>query len=217
MKTDAQLRKDVEAELEWDRSVNATHVGVAVNDGVVTLSGHLETYAEKAAVERAVQRVGGIRGLAVELDVKLAPGHVRSDSEIAQAAQSALSWHALLPVERIKVKVERGWVTLSGEVDWDHQRRNAEKTVRTLTGVVGMTNGITLKPHAMPTNIGNRIREALSRQAEREAKGIEVTVDGDTVTLKGTVHSWAERRAAVGAAFSAPGVTRVVNDLRIGL
>jgi osmotically-inducible protein OsmY len=217
MKTDAQLRKDVEAELEWDHSVNATHVGVAVKDGVVTLSGHLETYAEKAAVERAAQRVGGIRGLAVELDVKLAPGHVRSDSEIALAAQSALSWHALLPAERIRIKVEGGWVTLGGEVDWDHQRRNAEKTVRTLTGVVGVTNGITLKPHAMPANIGSRIREALSRQAAREAQGIEISVDGDTVTLKGTVHSWAERRAAIGAAFSAPGVTRVVNDLRIGL
>lgn len=216
MKADADLKKDVESELSWDPSVNATHVGVAVKDGVVTLTGHLDTYAEKYAVERAVQRVEGVRALAVELDVKLAPGHVRSDAEIADAAERAFKWHALIPAERIQVKVEKGWVTLTGEVDWEYQRRHAESVVRPLTGVVAVSNHIRLKVQATPANITARIREALTRQAEREAKGIEVNVTGSTATLRGTVHSWPERAAAQGAAWSAPGITSVVNELKIG-
>lgn len=215
MKSDAQLKKDVEAELDWDASVDATHVGVAVKDGVVTLSGHLDTYAEKIAAERAAQRVEGVKALAVELDVKLAPGHRRSDAEIAAAAESALKWSTLVPEDRITVRVERGWVTLSGEVDWDYQRNHAAKAVRPLTGVVGVTNQIALKPQVTPANITHRIQSALQRQAEREAQHIEVIVSGHTVTLKGQVHSWAERNAAQGAAWSAPGITSVINQLRV--
>ncbi|MDE2094418.1 MAG: BON domain-containing protein [Burkholderiales bacterium] len=217
MKSDAQLKTDVAAELEWDPSINATNVGVAVKDGVVTLTGHLDTYAEKYAIERALQRVQGVKAIALELDVKLASGHVRSDSEIAAAAESAFKWHALIPAERIRVKVEKGWVTLTGEVDWEYQRREAEKAVRPLTGVVAVTNSITLKRNVAPANITHRIRDALTRQAEREAKGIEVDVSGSTVTLRGTVHSWAERSAAQGAAWSAPGISRVVNDLIVSV
>lgn len=217
MKTDAQLKIDVAAELEWDPSINATNVGVAVKNGVVTLTGHLDTYAEKYAIERALQRVLGVNAIAMELDVKLAPGHVRSDSEIAAAAESAFKWHALIPAERIRVKVEKGWVTLTGEVDWDYQRSEAEKVVRPLTGVVAVSNAITLKRHVAPANITNRIRDALTRQAEREAKNIEVEVSGTTVTLRGKVHSWAERSAAQGAAWSAPGIGQVVNELSIGV
>jgi osmotically-inducible protein OsmY len=216
MKTDAQLKIAVTSELEWDPSINATNVGVAVKDGVVTLTGHLDTYAEKHAIERAVQRVDGVRATAVELDVKLSPSHQRSDSEIAAVAESAFKWHALIPAERIRVKVEKGWVTLTGEVDWEYQRRNAEKAVRPLTGVVGVSNGITLKQQIAPANISNRIREALTRQAQREANNVEVTVSGSTVTLTGKVHSWAERSAVQGAAWSAPGISAVVNNLRIG-
>ena len=197
MKTDAQLKTDVAAELEWDPSINATNVGVAVKNGVVTLAGHLDTYAEKFAIERALQRVLGVRAIAMELDVKLAPGHVRSDSEIAAAAEAAFKWHALIPAERIRVKVEKGWVTL--------------------TGVVAVTDAITLKHYVAPANITNRIRDALTRQAEREAKNIEVDVSGTTVTLRGTVHSWAERSAAQGAAWAAPGITQVVNELAVGV
>lgn len=215
MKTDDQLRKDVMAELEWDPSVKAAHVGVAVQDGVVTLTGHLETYAEKYAVERVVQRVQGVKSVAVELDVRLDPAHKRSDSEIAAAAQNALTWHALVPAELIRTKVEKGWVTLTGEVDWDFQRHHAEKAVRTLTGVVGVTNGITLKSRVAPRDVSNRIRDALARHAEREARHIEVMVAGSTVTLRGTVDSWAERVAAYGAASSAPGVSSVVNEIRV--
>lgn len=215
MKTDAQLKKDVTTELEWEPSIDASHVGVAADNGVVTLTGHLNTFAEKYAIERAVQRVQGVKAIAVELDVKLDPGHRRSDSEIATAVQSALLWHALIPAERIQIKVDRGWVTLKGELDWEYQRGSAEKAVRNLTGVVGVSNAITLKPSVTPANVANRIRDALARHAQREAKHIEVMTSGSTVTLRGTVDSWAERDAAMGAAWSAPGVLKVVDDIRV--
>lgn len=217
MKTDAQLKNDVTRELEWDPAINANQVGVIAKAGVVTLTGHLETYAEKAAVERTVQRVEGVRALAMELDVKLAPNHHRSDAEIAEAAETSLRWHALVPSDRIRAKVEKGWLTLSGDVDWDYQRRSAEKAVRALTGVVGVSNNITIRTTATPTNIATRIREALERHAEREAKRIEVDVSGTTVTLRGRVESWEERQAAYGAAWAAPGIDRVVNELTVGV
>lgn len=215
MKTDAQLKKDVTAELEWDPSINATQVGVAVKGGVVTLTGHLDTYAEKYAIERAVQRVQGVKGIAVEVDVKLAPDHRRSDSDIAAAAEAAFKWHALVPSDRIQVMVEKGWVTLKGEVSWDYQRREAENAVRILTGVVGVSNGITLKPNVAQANIANRIHDALVRHAEREAKGIEIKVAGSTVTLRGDVDSWSDLRAASTAAWSAPGVSSVLNEIKV--
>jgi osmotically-inducible protein OsmY len=215
MKTDAQLKADVTNELQWDPAVNATTVGVAVRNGVVTLTGHLQTYAEKFAVERAVQRVQGVRATALELDVKLAPGHQRSDTEIAQAVEAALHWHALVDAEKLRVKVERGWVTLSGELDWDYQRSAADKAVRQLMGVVGVSNGITLKPRTTPADVKQRIQEALKRQVSREAQHLEVLVSGGQVTLHGKVHSWAERAAAQGAVWAAPGVTQVVNHLAV--
>jgi osmotically-inducible protein OsmY len=214
-KSDSQLKKDAESELEWDASLNADQIGVLVKDGVVTLTGHLASFAEKYAAERAVQRVQGVKGLAVELDVRLRATAQRTDGEIASAAESALRWHALVPQDRIKVMVEKGWVTLSGEVDWEYQRNYAMKAVRPLTGVLGVTNSMSVKPLVTPANIKNRIQGALERQADREAKNIEVVVSGHTVTLKGQVHSWAERTAAQGAAWSAPGITSVVNDLRV--
>lgn len=215
MKTDAQLKKDITEELDWEPSVNATHIGVAVDRGVVTLTGHIDTYAEKAAIERAVQRVQGVQAIALELDVKLAPNHQRSDTELAQVLQTALQAQALVPASRISMKVEHGWVTLSGEVDWDYQRSNAERTVHQTLGVVGVSNRVTLKPRTVPTDVSNRIKDALARQAEREARGIEVSITGSTATLRGAVHSWAERNAAQGAAWSAPGVTLVVNELKV--
>ncbi len=215
MKTDAQLKKDITEELDWEPSVNATHIGVAVDRGVVTLTGHIDTYAEKAAIERAVQRVQGVQAIALELDVKLAPNHQRSDTELAQVLQTALQAQALVPASRISMKVEHGWVTLSGEVDWDYQRSNAERTVHQTLGVVGVSNRVTLKPRTVPTDVSNRIKDALARQAEREARGIEVSISGSTATLRGAVHSWAERNAAQGAAWSAPGVTLVVNELKV--
>lgn len=214
-KSDSQLKKDVESELEWDAVVKANNIGVATKDGVVTLTGHLDSYAEKYAAERAVQRVQGVKGLAVELDVRLGANAKRTDADLASAAESALRWHALVPEDRVKVMVEKGWVTLSGEVDWEYQRNYAMKAVRPLTGVLGVTNSMSVKPLVTPANIKNRIQGALERQADREAKNIEVVVSGHAVTLKGQVHSWAERTAAQGAAWSAPGITSVVNELRV--
>lgn len=215
MKTDTQLKKDVGAELEWDPSINAAQVGVAVKDGVVTLTGHLDTFAEKYAIERAAQRVQGVKAIAVEVDVKLDPGHRRSDSDIAAAAESALKWHALVPADRVQVKVEKGWITLKGEVEWDYQRQSTEKAVRALTGVVGVSNAMTLKTATTPSNVASRIRDALARHAEHEAKHIEVMVSGPVVTLRGDVDSWSERSAAYGAAWSAPGVLSVVNEIKV--
>lgn len=215
MKTDQQLKKDVMAELEWDPAINAAHVGVAVKDGVVTLTGHLDTYAEKYAIERAVLRVRSVKGIAVEVDVKLDPSHRRSDSEIAAAAESALKWHSLIPSDGIQVQVEKGWITLLGEVQWDYQRREAEKAIRTLTGVVGVSNAIALKTVAAPADVTKRIRDALVRHAENEARQLEISVDGATVTLHGTVDSWTDRATASSAAWSAPGVAKVVNELKI--
>lgn len=216
MKTDTQLRADVMAELDWDVAINPTGIGVMVKDGVVTLTGHLDTFAEKHAVERAVRRVAGVRGIALELDVKLAAEHKRSDSEIAQIATSALRWSSLVPDERVKVEVEDGWVTLTGEVEWSYQLASAEQCIRPLLGVRGLTNHITIKPRASSTDIGKEITAALTRQAEREAKHIDIEVKGSVVTVKGKVRSMAEHDAVVGAAFTARGVSRVVDHLQIG-
>lgn len=216
MKTDSQLKRDVMDELAWDPAVSANAIGVAVKDGVVTLSGHLDTFAEKVAVQRAVRRVTGVRAMAIELDVKLAPQHQRSDTEIAAAAEHALRWNIVVPADRVRATVEQGWVQLTGEVDWDYQRQAAYKSVRSLTGVVGVSNEITLRQRTTPADLAHRIEDALKRQALREAHRVQVTVENGTVTLKGSVHSWQEREAAQGAAWSAPGVRDVVNQLTLG-
>lgn len=215
MNTDAELKKLVSDELEWDPSVNASRVGVAVRDGVVTLTGHLDTYAERTAIERVVERVKGVRAIAVEIDVKLDPRHQRSDTEIAVAAQSALQWHSLVPQGRVLVKVEAGRVTLEGEVDWDYQRESAADSVRNLVGVRGLDNAIRLKARPAPENIAHRIRDAFARHAQRQANHVEVSIHDGVVTLSGAVDSLAERQAAFGAALRAPGVVSVVNELEV--
>ena len=215
MKTDADLKRDVTAELAWDPAVKATAIGVAVKDGVVTLTGHLETFAEKHAAERALRRVAGVKAIALELDVKLSFDHKRSDTDIAVSAEQALKWSTLVPVEAIRLTVDHGSVTLQGEVEWDYQRRSAEKAIRPLMGVVGISNELTLRVRPRATDLSLKIRDALTRQALREAKHIQVDVDGTTVKLSGTVHSWQEREAAQGVAWSAPGVQVIVNELRV--
>lgn len=215
MKTDVQLKKDVEAELEWDPAIDATRVGVAVRGGVVTLTGHLGTFAEKSAVERAAKRVAGVCGVAVELDVVLEPHHRMSDAEIAEAVQTAFKWHALIPEDRIHFTVEKGWVTLTGMVDWEHQRHNAEVAVRPLRGVLGVVNKIHIRPRDVPDYVAHRIHDALARYAADEATNIEVLVEGGTATLRGTVNSWQERDVVQHAAWSAAGIQRVVNELKI--
>ncbi len=215
MKTDTELQKDILEELSWDPLIPEASVGVAVAEGVVTLTGHLETYAEKVAVTHAVDRVAGVKAVAVELEVVPAGLHPSSDTEIASALEHALSWNSSVPRGRIKVMVEKGWVTLTGEVDWNFQRQACEHVARPLRGIVGITNNIRLKPVSVPVSISSRIEAALIRQVLREAKRINVSVDGNVVTLKGHVHSWAERNAVEGVAWSAPGINRVNSQLTV--
>ena len=215
MKTDSDLKHDILTELAWDPVVPEAKVGVAVSDGVVTLSGHLDTYAEKIATQRAVERVSGVQAIALEIDVVPQGVHKRSDTEIAVAAEQALGWNTSVPKDRVKVAVEKGWVTLSGELDWNFQRSAVERMIRPLRGVLGISDNITLKSLPIPANLSARIQDALTRQASREARRIEIAVDGSVVTLRGHVHSWAERNAAEGATWSAPGVSRVDNQLTV--
>ena len=215
MKTDTQLRDDIQAELAWAPDVKSTDIGVIVKDGVVTLTGHLAHYAEKYAIERAVQRVQGVKALAVELTVKLPFDNQRTDADIALAAERALEWNVLVPDGKIRPMAEKGWLTLTGEVEWEYQRSAAEIAVRNLMGVTGVSNLVKVKPKVTPADVEKKIHEALSRQAEREANKLSITVDGSQVTLRGTVHSWTERDAVQGAAWATPGVSVVVNDLLV--
>ena len=215
MKSDVQLESDVLAELAWDPVVNASHIAVRVNDGVVSLSGQVDTYLQKQAAEAAVRRVAGARGLALELDVRLAPEHRRSDPEIAQAALQALAWHSVLPPDSVKVEVEDGWLTLTGEVDWGYQAANAEQAVHSLLGVRGITNRIRLRQRADPEQLRQEIAAALARRAQREAGHIRIEVEGGVVTLSGQVDSLPDHDAAIGVAYAAKGVTRVIDMLQV--
>ncbi|MEO8804968.1 MAG: BON domain-containing protein, partial [Burkholderiaceae bacterium] len=184
--------------------------------GVVTLTGHIDTFAQKHAATRAVRRVSGVKAIAVELDVKLAPDHKRSDTDIAVSAEHALKWNTLVPIDLIKLSVDHGWITLRGEVEWAFQRSTVDKAVRPLTGVVGVSNEITLRARPQAANVARKIEDALTRQAIREAQHIQIGVDGTTVKLTGKVHSWQEREAAQWVAWTAPGVRCVINELSIG-
>lgn len=215
MKTDAQLKADVSDELAWDPALDASNVGVTVHQGVVTLTGHLHSFAEKHAIERAVRRVGGVRGIAMELDVKLPAEHQRSDSEIALAATAALGLNSLVPEGKVQVQVENGWVTLTGELDWGYQFASAEQSIRPLPGVRGLYNKISIRPRVDGRDLGAQISAALARQALREARHIDIFVEGGVVTLSGKVHSMAEHDAAIGVAFSAKGVSHVVDHLHV--
>ena len=213
MKPDIELREDVERELEWEPSVDERRIGVAVVDGIVTLTGEVSSYAERWNVERAVERVSGVKGIANEITVKRASD--RSDTDIAKAAVDALKWNVMVPADKVTVKVRDGWVTLTGEVNWDYQRRAAERAVRNLPGVVGISNLISIKPRVEPKDIKQRIEDTFKREAALDADHIIVQVDGGTVTLRGTVRSWVERREAEKSAWAAPGVTAVHNFITV--
>lgn len=213
MKTDAQIKSDVLEELDWEPEVTSTDIGVTVKDGVVTLTGHPQSLAEKLAAERAAQRVNGVMALVVEMEVQLAGHAVRGDTDIAAAVNHVLAWTTAVPDSAIHIKVEQGWVTLDGTVDWGFQRRAAEQAVQGLTGVVGVNNQIIVKPRISAGDIQRGIERALARHAEREAHHVQVQVEGSRVILRGPVSSWAERQAVQGAAWSAPGVTGVTNEL----
>jgi osmotically-inducible protein OsmY len=215
MKTDAQLQKDVMAELQWEPAVHASQIGVEARDGVVTLAGEVGTFSEKWNAERAAQRVQGVRALAVELKVKLGELGKRSDADIAQSAKNVLSWTGSLPEDAIKVLVEGGWLTLSGKVAWQYQRQDAAEAVRHLVGVTGVSNQIAIQPAVSASLVKSDIEAALKRRATADAATISVSVTDADVTLSGTVHSWNERDLATHAAWSTAGVRRVVDKMNL--
>jgi osmotically-inducible protein OsmY len=215
MRTDSDIMKDVTAELRWEPGLRDDDIAIGVRDGIVTLAGFVDSYADKWRAERVVARVKGVRAVANDLEVKLPSSAERADPEIARAAVSALEWNVLVPHDRIKATVEKGWVTLEGDVDYYYQAEEAERTVRQLTGVKGVTNLITVRTQPTSEDIKQRIREALQRTVESDAERISVEVDGHKVTLKGTVRSYAELKDAERAARNAPGVTQVENRLTV--
>jgi len=215
MRTDSELRADIIAELTWDPSIRNEDIATAVKDGVVTLAGTVDTYAQRYAAEHGVERIKGVRAIANDLIVKLPGAMTRSDADLAHAAVNALRWNTQVPDERIQVKVSDGWLTLEGEVDRYYQRHAAEGAVRYLQGVKGVNSLITLRATPTPGDIKQRIRDSIKRQAEIDADHVTVETSASRVTLRGTVRSIAERRDAERAAWNAPGVTSVENDINV--
>jgi osmotically-inducible protein OsmY len=212
---DAQLRHDLEDELEWEPSLNATEIGVAVHDGVVTLTGSVESYTEKRKAERVTKRVRGVKAVANDIEVRMPGTSRRTDAEIARAALDALTWEITVPDDRIKISVSKGWVYLEGNVDWHYQRTAAEQAVHSLVGVRGVTNEILVKPQASAAEVQSRIEAAFRRIAELDAQQVRVELHDGTVTLHGQLHSWAERDEADRIAWAGPGVSEVENLIMV--
>jgi len=213
MKTDSDVRSDVEQELDWDPRFDARDIGVAVKQGIVTLSGHVRSYAERWAAQNAAQTVVGVKAVANEIHVKLPADSQRSDTEVAEAALAALRLNMSVPVADIKLVVHDGWVTLSGQVSFWYQKQAADTTIRHLLGVRGIANDITVKAPVATADVKSRIENAFRRHAQIDADKIKIEVIGGEVTLKGEVQSWLERDEAESAVWAAPGVTSVHDNL----
>jgi osmotically-inducible protein OsmY len=214
-RTDAQIHSDVLAELKWEPRVRPNEIGVAVKNGVVTLTGWVDSYVKKWAAEDAAHRIRGVKAVANDIEVRLSTSAERTDADLAAAVVRALEWDAFVSADKLDVTVSKGWVTLKGEVEWQYQKQEVERVIRRLAGVVGVTNLITVKPRITASELKEKIEKALVRSAETDANRITVDVDGDAVILKGTVRSWAERQAAERAAWAAPGVASVDNRITI--
>lgn len=215
MKDDKALQLDVIDELQWEPSVDAAEIGVTARDGVVTLTGRVPTYCERVTAERVAKRVHGVKALANDIEVRPQGVGERTDTELAQVILEALRWKSHVPSDRVKVAISKGWVTLEGEVDWHYQKQAAEEAVRPLLGVRGVFNVITIKPKALATDVQHRIEAAFKRNAELDANQVRVEAHEGKVTLRGDVHSWAERQEAERTAWAAPGVTQVEDLLTI--
>ena len=215
MKTDSELQKDVMAELAWEPSIHATQIGVEVKDGVVTLEGNVATYTEKWNAELAAQRVAGVKALAIELKVKLIESGVRTDSDIATSARNVLQWTSAVQSDAVKITVEKGWITLTGQVDWKFQKEAAADAVRFLSGVVGVSDQITIAPSVKAAVVKADMEAAIKRAATEDAKHITVGVSGSDVTLSGSIQSWAERDLATQSAWNSPGVTKVIDKMTL--
>jgi osmotically-inducible protein OsmY len=213
--TDRELQQHVQSALDWEPSVDATEVGVTVDNGVVTLRGDIGSFAEKATAERVVLGVFGVKAVANDLNVRLTRGYERTDSDIAQAVVNALKWNTIVPENRVTVAVSDGWVNLKGTLDWQYQKDAAARAVRELTGVRGVTNAIAVKPPVKVGDVQSKIEAAFRRSAEIDARRINVSVQDGRITLTGNVHTWAERREAERAAWAAPGVTLVEDRLAV--
>ena len=217
MRADNEIKRDVEDELRWDPDIDATDIAVTVKSGVVTLTGFAHSYSDKFEAERAAKRVAGVAGVANDIEVRLGSLDGKPDPEIAREAVTAIKTQLPISAEKIKVTVERGWVMLEGELEWQYQKEAAERAVRRLKGVKGVSNLIALKPSVSPTEVRQKIEEAFRRSAEIDASRVTVEAHGSEVTLKGTVRSWAERQEAERVAWAAPGVTKVENRIIIAV
>lgn len=216
MKTDSQVQHDVLAELKWEPSVDAAQIGVTVQDGIVTLDGTVSSYTQKWDAERVAQRVAGVRALAVDMDVKLPGSSKRIDTDIARSAGNALKWVNSLPKDTVSVMVEDGWITLSGEVDWQYQRESAAAAVRGLLGVIGVSDMVSIKHKPPHEHVKADIEAALKRRALAEIAGVQVVVQGGDVTLSGVVNTWSEREMVRQSAWSTAGVHTVTDLLTVG-
>lgn len=213
---DSTLRQDILDELEFEPSIDANDIGVTVEEGIVTLTGHVPDYSQKRAAERVVARVKGVRGIAEEIVVRPPNGPGVADDEIAKRAVETLRWSTLIPDEKVQVKVQGGWVTLTGKLDWNYQKTGAADAIRDLKGVTGVTNQIELTPRVTPVDVKRRIQDALKRSVEVEVQGINVDVASSKVTLTGHVKTWNERKLVRETAWATPGVAYVSDQLTIG-